>query len=912
MATSASLSLGVGGTAEDEDMISDTGHDFHDELHDEPFQIHEDQDMLEEASSQLGYERGGAQAYSRDDEFMQESPTIQFSELPEASASVVDGEAPGAAATYDDQSELYDWEDEIDYTSLERPVYESGANTSSNPTLNQTSIDQSEADTPTQESATYENAPPQSHDREDDSTEQETDASEQYHAPVDSTQAHLDPPNETGHEDAWLSPAGARSPPSASSPGPDSGVVANQPTAHDKSQNSPAAEDRQPPNPSVGEANDNVAAVEGQYQAEDSYGVGQENPYAFDPFFDALPGHHHLHPHLVPTIIVNYEHEQFPLFPPIKGYPELEEFEDWGPLLNDTQLAYKPILDLFSEIRRTLGDIDPEYELVLKFPDLNNLEVREVSDRISLLSAAFGQLFTGTQNDHRFSPQSTSGYDFYSMHVISSIFQRMHHNDGSTELHPLFVDLSARAVPRHPGLMLKAFFDAARAGFGFSFGGQAFFGAISDSNIPGTEQDDSRESEPNSNNAEQQHNQEAALTDTEHLVSVEPKYNDGEPEEEFGEFDHADAEGSYYAPETDNTTGETLVDNDAQGGEFESNIEEEVDVNNTAGDLLDAARDEKVSDEQPGDALVEASIYDSNKYIEVDGGQFDDNSNSAAVFSEIAGDSSPETLLIASSTLHGGSHVESQSEYSSDNSCADWLMLDTDLDAVFDFTQAEEDPEDGSFDDKLGQELEGNDVSTHSERPTQNASADESVFTTTELDEIPEETNAAALAKADKSEFDSETQAGTEHKIDQEGVVAAGSSVTEAHLSAGDGQNDEKDGPIQTGLGPEGDYELTWGEERDGPVLADSHTFEPSTWTKALAELRELGSIAWSDPFIDTNQEADAVASTVLDATSPGTTTTPNKLKRRRSDVEHNPDDNDENEKKRLRKTPEAELDEIV
>ena len=974
MATSTSLSLEVGGTAEDEDMISETGQDFHDELHDEAFQIQEDQDMLEEASSQLGYDRTGAQEYSRDDDFMQDTPPIHFSELPENSGNdfnVTDGEAAAVAPAFDDQSELYDWEDEIDYTSLEQPAYPGdAANTSSNPTHNHASIDQSATDTPDQDSVTYGNVPPQSHDLKDTSTEQtddEVDTPEEYHAPIDSTQTQLHPSNEIGHEDAWLSPVGADSPSAISQQYPDSGIVTNQPTAHEEDEKVlPVAEDREPQdtslNPNTTEENishevtghDDVAAAnDEQYAADDNYGAAQENPYAFDPFFEELSGHH-LHPHLVPTIIVNYEHEQFPLFPPLKGYPELEEYEDWGPLLNDTQLAYKPILDLFGEIRHTLGDIQPDYELVLKFPDFDNLEIREVSDSF-LLVANFGYLFTGMQNDHRFSPQSASGYDFYSMHVISSIFQRMHRNDGATELRPLFVDLSARAVPRHPGLMLKAFFEAARAGIGFSFNDQSFFEAINDgNNIAGTEQDDSRESEINVNefnDAGRRQDKEAQVTvEVDHLVSVEPRheYDNTGLEEDFVEgnltFEHPDIDASYYPQEIgeNNTTGETPVDSEAQTGDFVgSKLEPTIAFeDNAADDLLDVTEDEKADDRQKGVPSVDQDIQSKpdypfdeantdnqntnininlQTYDKADGELFDYHDESASDVVKTtgvadkpehleAGDSSLDTISNASSTVHDDSHLDSQSEYSSEDDCVDWLMLEIDFDATLDFINTDVD----SF-------VPIGNVGTKSELATNITEVDESTALATELDEVTatEVTNTMSQAKV---------QTSTELGIDQDGDGPKSSSILDAqdstsYLNVGIDQNDENDGPIQTGLGSE-DFELTWGEEHEDPTdapFADKQPFEPSKWTETLAELCELGLIDPSDQFIDpefdTILEADAVASTdATNAAPPDTATTPNKLKRRHSDVEDNLDDKNEHEseKKRLRKTPEPELDEIV
>ena len=974
MATSTSLSLEVGGTAEDEDMISDTGQDFHDELHDEAFQIQEDQDMLEEAPSQLGYDRTGAQEYSRDDEFMQDTPTIPFSELPEISSNdfnVTASETAAAAPAFDDQSELYDWEDEIDYTSLEQPTYPGDtANTSSNPTLNHTSKDQSATDTPDQDSVTYGNVPPQSHDPKDTSTEQtddEIDTPEEYEAPNDSTQTHLHPSNEIGHEDAWLSPIGADSPSAVSLQDPDSGIIANQPTAHEEDEKVlPATEDREPQedttlNPNTTEenishdvtGNDDVAATnDEQYAADDNYGAVQENPYAFDPFFEEHSGHL-LHPHLVPTIIVNYEHEQFPMFPPLKGYAELEEYEDWIPLLNDTQLAYKPLLDLFSEIRHTLGNIQPDYELVLKFPDFDNLEIREVSDMRHIV-ANFGFLFTGMQNDHRFSPQSASGYDFYSMHVISSIFQRMHRNDGATELRPLFVDLSARAVPRHPGIMLKAFFEAARAGIGFSFNNQSLFEAINDGkNIVGTEQDDGRESEVNINefnDGGQRQDEELQVTDeVDHLVSVEPQheYDDAGLDENFVEgeltFEHPDIDASYYPPETDenNATGETLVGSEAQAGEFVGSKLESTGAfeDNIADDLLGVTEEEKVDDGRKGVPSVDQDIQSKPDYPfdeentdnqnnnininlqthdKADGELFnflDENESDVAKTAGVAerheyleaGDSSLDTISNASSTVHDDSNVDSQSEYSSEDDCVDWLILRIDFDATFDFINTD-------FDNFVPV---GN-VGTQLEPATKIVNVDESALATTELDEItvPDVNDTMSQAKV---------QTSTGLGIDKNGDDTKVSSILDAQNNTshnvGIDQNDEKDEPIQTVLDSE-DYELTWGEEGEGETDApfgENNTLEPSKWTETLVELRELGLIDPSDQFIDpefdTILEADAIASTeAVDTARPDTATTPNKLKRQHSDIEDNLDDKNEHEseKKRLRKTPEPELDEIV
>lgn len=115
---------------------------------------------------------------------------------------------------------------------------------------------------------------------------------------------------------------------------------------------------------------------EEEYATVDDGVATQSNAYMQD-FFGQFPPSKVLD--LVPTIIIKYYGAEYSFVPPIKGYPELQEYEEMQPLFDDIQVAHQPLYKVFQPLRDVFGDVGPQYELVLRFPDLKDLEIREVS-----------------------------------------------------------------------------------------------------------------------------------------------------------------------------------------------------------------------------------------------------------------------------------------------------------------------------------------------------------------------------------------------------------------------------------------------------------------------------------------------------------------------------------------------------
>jgi len=69
--------------------------------------------------------------------------------------------------------------------------------------------------------------------------------------------------------------------------------------------------------------------------------------------------------HYISTIVVDFNDEQFSLFPPLTGDPQLQQFESYYSLVDDTQLASKNLNELFAALRTALGNsvaVDEELE----------------------------------------------------------------------------------------------------------------------------------------------------------------------------------------------------------------------------------------------------------------------------------------------------------------------------------------------------------------------------------------------------------------------------------------------------------------------------------------------------------------------------------------------------------------------
>ncbi len=146
--------------------------------------------------------------------------------------------------------------------------------------------------------------------------------------------------------------------------------------------------------------------------------------------------------HYISTIVVDFNDEQFSLFPPLTGDPQLQQYESYYSLIDDTQLASKNINELFATLRITLGSsVAADEELEFQVHDLG-LYISEVcccSRKAQVQGLKALQTCTECFN--------------FTFEMICDLFHRLNYNDGEQDAQPLFVSLIKK--PRFSSRFLK-------------------------------------------------------------------------------------------------------------------------------------------------------------------------------------------------------------------------------------------------------------------------------------------------------------------------------------------------------------------------------------------------------------------------------------------------------------------------
>jgi hypothetical protein len=158
--------------------------------------------------------------------------------------------------------------------------------------------------------------------------------------------------------------------------------------------------------------------------------------------------------HYISTVVVDFNDEQFSLFPPLTGDPQLQQYESYYSLIDDTQLASKNINELFATLRITLGNsvtVDEELEFQVHDLGLYISEVCYCSRTAQMQELKVLQTCTECFN--------------FSFEMICDLFHRLNYNDGELDAQPLFVSLIKK--PRFSSRFLKLQ-EAADQGFGRS------------------------------------------------------------------------------------------------------------------------------------------------------------------------------------------------------------------------------------------------------------------------------------------------------------------------------------------------------------------------------------------------------------------------------------------------------------
>ena len=158
--------------------------------------------------------------------------------------------------------------------------------------------------------------------------------------------------------------------------------------------------------------------------------------------------------HYIPTIVVDFNDEQFSLFPPLTGDTQLQQYESFYSLIDDTQLASKNINELFAVLRINLGNsVAVDEELEFQVHDLG-LNISEVC------------CYARKAHTQGLKPSQTCTECFnFSFEMICDLFHRLNYNDGESNAQPLFVTLIKK--PRFSSRFLKLQ-DAADQGLGRS------------------------------------------------------------------------------------------------------------------------------------------------------------------------------------------------------------------------------------------------------------------------------------------------------------------------------------------------------------------------------------------------------------------------------------------------------------
>ena len=146
--------------------------------------------------------------------------------------------------------------------------------------------------------------------------------------------------------------------------------------------------------------------------------------------------------HYISTIVVDFNDEQFSLFPPLTGDPQLQQYESYYSLIDDTQVASKNINELFATLRTTLGNsVTLEEELEFQVHELG-LYISEVCCCSPKSSVPILKLL-----------QTCTDCKDFSFEMICDLFHRLNYNDGEQDAQPLFVSLIKK--PRFSSRFLK-------------------------------------------------------------------------------------------------------------------------------------------------------------------------------------------------------------------------------------------------------------------------------------------------------------------------------------------------------------------------------------------------------------------------------------------------------------------------
>lgn len=487
--------LGVGDALHDEDMISDIDPyaDF-DEIVD-PAAVHEDQDMGEDISSYQMFDASNNLSFEDAQMNVDASTSLaSIHEVTNVSANASNHLTVGNS--YDNQSDLLEWDedaDEIDYPPFEEVSPQNAAPANASATANLPSINNQPPNSDLAEDSHYTDRSQSTEIQEGEGANASADeipAPAERHSVLSSAAnqlehgddvesddggvrlaaGNLDHNGQLYDEDEQLHSAVVAASVSAPVQTTNSAHVSNEVKA--RNEGNGAVEDILSKDvaqivqvQSASNLENNVADHFRDMFGDDGANYDGQEPVILDyagcaEQVSADFSQSRLEWNVVPTIICEYRGNEFALFPPVRGIPELAEFESWNCLLSDTQIAFQKMSVFFMHVRSALLDIPPSHELVLTIPVLK-IEIAEVSSLSE--PQLWDQPFMGGQFESR-----KEANLWYSMRLILHIFHQLQQNDDSNQLSPLHVALSTRPGKPLGMQAIDALYRMASAGHGLS------------------------------------------------------------------------------------------------------------------------------------------------------------------------------------------------------------------------------------------------------------------------------------------------------------------------------------------------------------------------------------------------------------------------------------------------------------